>query len=279
MQTAHFTTAALLAAAHAAAANPSVELVRGHADLAANVASNQPFLFFENDADVVFQNLTPDDDPTSIQDVYIRVPDSQITTRPDPADWDFLGTPPGNDIYFLPQSRNPAVPWLGLGAERLSPTVWSSVSLTVDAIDAPDDATFSLWQAPPLAVAISTAPGFSRSITFPAGAHTHYNWGFTHPGAYRLTITLTLTPVTGDPVSSTSDVWFAVGSDTVIPPDSIPGDTNDDGAVDFNDLLTVLDNFASSVNDGPTSGDLNNDNNVDFNDLLIVLDNFGNTAP
>lgn len=57
----------------------------------------------------------------------------------------------------------------------------------------------------------------------------------------------------------------------------LPGDTNDDLAVDFEDTNTVLTAMGStpgSPNWNPNA-DLNNDNSVSFADLNIVLSNFG----
>jgi Ca2+-binding EF-hand superfamily protein len=52
------------------------------------------------------------------------------------------------------------------------------------------------------------------------------------------------------------------------------GDTNADGVVDLNDLLTVLSNFGTDAS-GRSNGDVVGDGTVDLNDLLLVLSNFG----
>ena len=55
--------------------------------------------------------------------------------------------------------------------------------------------------------------------------------------------------------------------------DSIPGDVNGDGVVNFADLNIVLSNFGQT---GPgLPGDADGDGDVDFADLNIVLSNFG----
>ena len=57
----------------------------------------------------------------------------------------------------------------------------------------------------------------------------------------------------------------------------IPGDANDDGKVDFNDLLVLAQNFG---NDGTYStGDFTLDGTIDFNDLLILAQHFGQSSP
>lgn len=59
-------------------------------------------------------------------------------------------------------------------------------------------------------------------------------------------------------------------------PCNLPGDANDDGIVNDDDLLIVLFNFGDFGIGVP--GDLNNDGIVNDDDLLIVLFNFGNAC-
>ena len=57
----------------------------------------------------------------------------------------------------------------------------------------------------------------------------------------------------------------------------MPGDANNDGRVDINDLTIVLINFGRT---GMTwsQGEFTGDGNVDINDLTIVLAHFGQFA-
>lgn len=56
----------------------------------------------------------------------------------------------------------------------------------------------------------------------------------------------------------------------------IPGDANDDGKVNFNDLLVLAQNFGK---DGTYStGDFDKDGSVDFSDLLILAQHFGQSS-
>ncbi len=52
-----------------------------------------------------------------------------------------------------------------------------------------------------------------------------------------------------------------------------PADLNDDGIVDFADVLVVLANWGPC--ESKCSGDLNDDGTVDFADVLIVLAAWG----
>lgn len=56
----------------------------------------------------------------------------------------------------------------------------------------------------------------------------------------------------------------------------LPGDTNQDGRVDFADLLALGQNFGSQNADWST-GDFNGDGDVSFADLLLLAQNYGKT--
>ena len=66
------------------------------------------------------------------------------------------------------------------------------------------------------------------------------------------------------------------GDGTVFALHVLPGDANNDGVVDINDLTIVLTNFGQSTGSWST-GDFTGDGTVDINDLTIVLANFGAT--
>lgn len=58
---------------------------------------------------------------------------------------------------------------------------------------------------------------------------------------------------------------------------SLRGDTNGDRAVDFNDLLTVAQNYGmnSDTDGGAYKGDFDRNGKVDFNDLLVLAQSYG----
>ena len=64
----------------------------------------------------------------------------------------------------------------------------------------------------------------------------------------------------------------ADGSEQVI--ERPPGDTNFDGAVNFDDLLNLAQHYGS-MNGTYGTGDLNGDAKVDFTDLLLLAQNYG----
>jgi hypothetical protein len=85
--------------------------------------------------------------------------------------------------------------------------------------------------------------------------------------------------------SGDSDFVSNVSEDVILPSNitngnliiGYPGDLNLDGAVNFNDLLSLAQNYGHT---GATyaQGDINHDGAVNFNDLLTLAQNYGNSV-
>jgi hypothetical protein len=58
----------------------------------------------------------------------------------------------------------------------------------------------------------------------------------------------------------------------------LPGDANDDGKVDFNDLVIVAQHYNTTIAGNFDVGDFNYDGLVDFNDLVLLAQNYNTTA-
>ena len=58
----------------------------------------------------------------------------------------------------------------------------------------------------------------------------------------------------------------------------LPGDANDDGHVNFDDLLILAQNYGKT-DASFAQGDFNNDGTVNFDDLLLLAQNYGQGAP
>jgi len=54
-----------------------------------------------------------------------------------------------------------------------------------------------------------------------------------------------------------------------------PGDIDNSGDVDFDDLLVVLSGYGPCPKKGECPGDIDDSGDVDFDDLLVVLSNYG----
>ena len=152
-------------------------------------------------------------------EAYVRVGDAvktQLTSG-----LDFLEASAGDDVWVLPQSSEPGVPFLGIAAEELSSSDFSSATLSMTGFSGPGQ--FALWQPDSVGgspdVFWQTSDGISDDeLDLVIGGHDHFNWGFTEEGVYEVELT-GVANFTGDNVSI-SDVGtfsFAVGEATAIP--------------------------------------------------------------
>jgi len=162
-------------------------------------------------------------------------------TRPAGAQWDFLGTTPGSDLWVLPIAQEPAKLFLGLGAEETAPGSFSTytetdprksgqtsewIKLTLQAVRGPGQV--SLWDSDTFGsprVWWSTSAGgiTSTDVVFgSSGNHAHYNFGFTAPGIYEVDVVASAylgpgeTNLTSSPVET-----YHFGIETVPEPSSI----------------------------------------------------------
>lgn len=82
--------------------------------------------------------------------------------------------------------------------------------------------------------------------------------------------------ITGDSLVNTDDLdaWLVDAAPrNGLEAPYLPGDTNLDGAVDFNDFLRLADNFSKGRKDW-SDGDFNGDKTVNFTDFLVLAKNF-----
>jgi surface-anchored protein len=135
--------------------------------------------------------------------VFVVKPEA-IIPRPAGSQFDFIGVPAGANISVLPQSQNPDLIFLGLGAEELDPdnlfTAWdpdgagplsSAKWLQVDLLSYTGPGQFSAWlNGPTPTVSFATSDGVSSAdrAFILAGGHTDFNWAFTEIGDYTITI-------------------------------------------------------------------------------------------
>lgn len=149
-------------------------------------------------------------DPSEIN---IFVPLSTGTARPAGAQWDFLGTAAGSTVYVLPQTNVPSLPFVGIASDELNPTQWSTpITWTLNAASGPGQ--FSLYQTDLFGNPVerwSTSNGTPDAFTLPVGGHDHFNYAFTAPGAYDLTIAASARTAAGLLVSDTATFRFQVG--------------------------------------------------------------------
>lgn len=129
-----------------------------------------------------------------------QIPFAKSTARAGGAEWDFVGVAAGHATWVFPEVEDPALPFIGLGAEELDPPDWSTpftVTLTgISGSGVTAGGFFSLYTtdsfgAPVVSMASANGISAADHTQIAAGAHAHYNWAFTQPGRYDVTFEIT----------------------------------------------------------------------------------------
>lgn len=191
-----------------------------------------------------------------------------ILQRPGPSQWDFFGVPPGADLWILPQNLDPALPWLGLGAEQNVPSDFTSQPvIRVEAVRGPG--AFSLYRVgfsgqpePLVTSADGLAPGGER-FELTAGSHVHASWAFTAPGTYEIDLVALGTPA-GEPGPIQSEPH------TLVIQVTCPADTTGDAALDLFDIVGFFAEFAL----GYPAADTTRDGSLDIFDVIRYFEWF-----
>ncbi len=113
------------------------------------------------------------------------------TTVPASPQFAFLGAP-GDPLYLLAATENPALPFLGLAAEEVEPGLFAGNLLTLTLTGAAGPGEFALFTVDAFGsptVHMNTRGGITAAdhTTLQAGSHGHAQWAFTAPGDYDLT--------------------------------------------------------------------------------------------
>lgn len=144
----------------------------------------------------------------------LRVSDSAIMTAPDSADYPFLADVAGKPVHVIPQTQNPNVVWLGWNTQdpAVTATIDRGLTMRVGPVSGPGRAWLFLQSGTfgkPLLLADSGAqPG---DVWIDSGTHVHANWVFSAPGTYTATVTFSGTTTSGEAVSASTTLRFAVG--------------------------------------------------------------------
>ncbi len=190
-------------------------LTEGHADIGVNFEEGAWDLHVHDEENE--QEYEPDE-------VLLFVGNAALTTRTsnDPA-FDFLGVDAGAPLYILPELENPALLFLGVGAEELVEGLLVDDTVTLQLYSVEGPGQFSMWQSglTPNVVA-ATSNGIENSDRFQvvAGSHQHFNYAFTAAGMYAITwIATAIDSSTGETTSSGPVTYhFRAGN---APPDAV----------------------------------------------------------
>lgn len=141
-------------------------------------------------------------------------PSQNSILRPAGSQWDFLGVPAGERIWYLPATNLTGVPFLGVSAEGLGSSAnWQGVNPTilfsiVGVTQKPlPTSVVSAWDfggaGGTLRVLWSTATDpWTNAMSPFVGSHAHYNIGFSHQGTYQVQLQATGTRADGTVVTS-----------------------------------------------------------------------------
>ena len=149
-------------------------------------------------------------------------------------------------LRLLPAGRNTDLPWLGIDQVQ--------ITLTQPATLAAGD------------ISVIGSSGTNYGPVTVTGSGTSY------------TITL------AQPINAADRVTITIGNDLIAPftrrLDVLPGDVNDDGVVNVQDLVAIRNQMLGLLGAVPTIfGDINGDGTVDINDYTAVRELIGTTLP
>ncbi|MDU5760932.1 MAG: choice-of-anchor M domain-containing protein [Schaalia odontolytica] len=194
-------------AAHEEWSNEASEINVGHVDLGPRLIDGQWRAGLRHDAETGAVWRDPNQ-------TVLRVNDAAIMTAPDSADYPFLADVAGKPVYVVPQTQNPGVVWLGWNTQdpAVTATIDRGLTMRVGPVSGPGRAWLFLQSGTfgkPLLLADSgAAPG---DVWIDSGTHVHANWAFSAPGTYTATVTFLGTTTTGEAVSASTTLRFAVG--------------------------------------------------------------------
>ncbi|WP_306213784.1 choice-of-anchor M domain-containing protein [Actinoplanes sp. RD1] len=138
-------------------------------------------------------------------DVVLLVKRQAKAAVPDDPAYAFLGEP-GDNVWILPEVRNPDLLWAGLSAEELESGVFAgdAVSVNVQQVRGPGDVSvFAQDAVGSPDVLVNSADGLPDTLGLAAGQHEHVNWAFERSGTYKLTVTASATlAATGETITS-----------------------------------------------------------------------------
>ena len=194
-------------AAHETWSGEASEISVGHVDLGPRLIDGQWRAGLRHDAEggAVWR------DPNQ---TVLRVSDAAIMTAPDSADYPFLSDVAGKPVHVIPQTQKPNVVWLGWNTQdpAVTATIDRGLTMRVGPVSGPGRAWLFLQSGTfgkPLLLADSgAAPG---DVWIDSGTHVHANWAFSAPGVYTATVTFSGTTTSGEAVSATTTLRFAVG--------------------------------------------------------------------
>ncbi len=152
-------------------------------------------------------------------EAYVRVADSTMITVPSSVP--FLGVNANDPVWLLSQSNTSGQPFVGLAAEELQPTDFTSAGFRLTDFVGPAGGNFALFGQSGFTTNVFMRSNDGVNPVFDLfnvsiGGHDHASWGFTKEGVYDLTIQGFASGPAGS-FTDTGTFRFVVGSLTAVP--------------------------------------------------------------
>jgi surface-anchored protein len=154
----------------------------------------------------------------TLDDAVLQVRDTALLPVPDDPNYEFLGLAPGTEVHVVPQTQSPDVVWLGWNTQdpEVLEQVDRGVTMSLLGVDGPGTVTMYLQAGnlEPPDVLWSSEDDAAQPVWVGLDTHTHANWVFSEPGVYLLQVEVAADLVSGEAVTDTRTVRFAVGEAT-----------------------------------------------------------------
>lgn len=135
------------------------------------------------------------------QDMVLVLDNTATQRLPDGNEFEFTGATGGQNVWVIPQTQKPGVPWLGWNTQSptLEGVVDRGVTFTYEGHQGPGN--FSLFlQDGGLNGAEKVFIDTGDTAWVDLGTHTHANWVFTEPGVHLVKLAVTAGEHTADAV-------------------------------------------------------------------------------
>jgi len=193
--------------------------------VAATSASALPFLSTEHvDIGIAFEagafdlhiHNETDDIEYAPDEAILQVNPQAFELIPNDPNYSFLGTIGVDHVWRLPKTPNPALLYLGFGAEEIAPGTLDGDAFTISLLSVTHGSggKFAVYDVDAFnnpAVIFNSGDGITGadSFVFPTGGHADYNWTFSQEGDYAVEFKVDGLDG-GTPVTSTATYTFTV---------------------------------------------------------------------
>ncbi|AKE42060.1 putative secreted protein [Corynebacterium kutscheri] len=148
-----------------------------------------------------------------LEDITFEINES--LTLPDGTGYEFTGARTGDELFVLPQTESPTLPWLGWNTQsptlaELSP---SGVNLKLAQHTGEGEHSLFLQSGGFGAPLVLWTTSNGGSVWAEINTHTHANWTFTAPGSHTVELNAELNIPGAEPMTTTASLNFDIAHD------------------------------------------------------------------